>query len=146
MKRTYFIVAFLFCLTSSYSQIKVSVKHIEEENSLVLSILNTGTDTILISDSHRNRLSMVKISLYSQDNSEPCETWCTLGTNQEPKALPIIELAPNKVNNHTYRKLSSWKKGPYNKIELYYDLVYRLGSLINSTPEHKSLRGTITPN
>lgn len=145
MKKIYSIIVFVLFFVNAYSQIKVSVKHIEKENSLVLSILNIGTDTILISDSHHNRLSMVKISLYPQDNSEKFETWCTLGTNQTHKSLHIIELAPNKNYNYTYKNLSSWKKGPYNKIELYYDLVYRIGSLINSTPEFKSLRGRITP-
>lgn len=131
---------FLCYLADAHSQIKVSIKHIEQENSLRLSITNTDTDTIMVSDSRHNRLSMVTISLYPQDGSKPYKDWHTLGTN----SLHIIELSPNETYCYTYESLDSYKKGPYKKIELYYELVYRKGSLRNPTQKFHILKGTKT--
>lgn len=145
MKKVCFIVI-LFCwLTDVYSQIKVSVEHIEKDSSINLSILNTGKDTIMIYDSHHNRLSIVRFDLYSQGNPKPYETWCTLGTYSGRKRLPIIQLGPKEVYNFTYSELTSWENRPYNKVEVYYEIVYKKGSLINPTKEFKTITGHIGP-
>ncbi len=107
----------------------------------MMSITNTDTDTIMISDSHYcNTFSRVMISLYPRDNSKPYKDWHTLGKG----ALQIIELGPNETYCYTYKSLTSYKKEPYKKIELYYELVYRKGSLRNPTLKFKVLTGTKT--
>lgn len=132
MKKFFLTIISLFYLTNVYPQIEINIKHIEKDNTLLLDITNVDTDTILIADSYLNRLSMVKISLYPKDNSEPYEDWCTLGTDPHHGILPVIELEPNGSYSHTYRQLTFWEKGPYSKIEVYYEIFYKHGSLKKS--------------
>ena len=143
MKKIFILTLLLCCFTNTYSQIKVSLKHIEEEDCLMLNITNTDTDTIMINDSHHGiMLSRVMISLYPKDNSTPYKDWHTLGT----ESSSIIELGPNQTYCYTYKPLTSYKKGPYKKIELYYNLVYRKGSLRNPRQlKYEIIRGNTNP-
>ncbi len=124
MKKINLFISFMLFFINAYSQIDVNATYIEENCSLLFSITNQEDKTIVIADVPIVPVTnKIKISLYPQNGTEPYKDYYgnTLGAKDGSN---LIILEPKESYNHTYVHLSSFKKGPYSKIEVSYVIMY----------------------